>query len=736
MSSGPMPRPVSQRPLPFAARKDLSAHRVQYGDQWYWVLKDPLRNELFRLRGDQYAVHQLLDGRRSLDDIRERIAAEFRELTVTAAQVQELIIDLFRKGLVWSTRSGQAAPLARRQCEQRRRRWLAAVQNPLFIRLPGWDPQRFLDCCLPAAQRLFHPAALLAGAALIVAAWCILIARFDELIERAPSWAELAGGQSLLVFWLMLAGTKTLHELGHALACRRLGGECHEIGVALMMFSPSMYCDVSDAGRLASRWARIGIGAAGMYVELVLSSLAFFGWWLTRDGLLHQACWSVLVIGSVGVVAFNLNPLLRLDGYYMLSDWLGIPNLRQKANRAAGRALCRAALGVPLPEEPGLSRGRRRLLVAYSVASGMYQLQIVVIIAVVLYHALAPYGLQMAGLGFGIVAAATSLVRGARAAVRGWRRHAGRAPQAWRPRATLGLLAAALAAALFVPFPTVATVPLVVEPVDAQPVYVTVEGRLTRIHVRPGQRVKRGDALVELANRELVQRHRVVAASYEMQGVAVAVHQALGDAGQEAIAAEIRESLGAEVESHLESLNQLIVRAPCDGTVIAPPRRGAAGPAGRSREAEPAPLDAAQFGAILPVGTHLLTLAPRSEFQAVLLVDQPSQSSFVSGRAVRIKLDHAPEEVLRGVIETRSANFDRAAFAGDRSGDSFQPDKAAAVSQTAMTPPTSVAPAVVRLTGANAPLVAGLRGEARVIAIHPSLAAWVWRHAKRTFNFL
>jgi putative peptide zinc metalloprotease protein len=725
------PRPISQRPLPFSARKDLSAHRVQYGDQWYWVLKDPLRNELFRLRGDQYAVHQLLDGRRSLDDIRERIAAEFRELTVTAAQVQELVIDLFRKGLVWSTRSGQAAPLARRQCEHRRRRWLAAVQNPLFIRLPGWDPQRFLDRCLPAAERLFHPAALLAGGALIVAAWCFLLTRFDEFMQRAPSWAELVGGQSLLVFWFLLAGIKTLHELGHALACRRLGGECHEIGVALMMFSPSMYCDVSDAGRLASRWARIGVGAAGMYVELVLSSLALFGWWLTREGLLHQACWSVFVIGNVGIVAFNLNPLLRLDGYYMLSDWLGIPNLRQKANRAAGRVLCRAALGVTLPEEPGLSPWRRRLLAGYAVASTVFQLQIVVIIAVVLYHALAPYGLQQAGLWLGIVAATTSIARGGGTAVRGWRRHVGRAPHAWRPRATVVLIAAVVAAALFIPFPTIATAPLVVEPVDAQPVYVTVAGQLTRIHVRPGQSVKRGDVLVQLANRELAEHQRVVTASYEMQGVAVAVHRALGDAGQEAIAAEIHESLGAEVQSQSESIARLTVRAPCDGTVIVPPKRRNAAALGTNHESGSTPLAASELGAFLPIGTHVLTVAPRSEFQPVLLVDQKSQHCFAPGREVRIKLDHAPRGVLRGVIETRSVLYEQSAVAGERSDDGFGGDKMATDSLGA-----SVARAVVRLDAADAPLVAGLRGEARVMAVHPSFAVWAWRHAKRTFNFL
>ncbi len=347
---------MSQRAVPFKARRDLSVHEVQHGDQWYWVLKDPLRNELFRLRADQYALHQLLDGRRSLEEIRARLVGEFRDLTVTLAQLQELVVDLFRKGLVWSTRPGQGAPLARRQRENRRRRLFAALQSPLFIRLPGWDPQRALDRAFPWVRGLFHPAALLAGAVLVAAMWCFMLVRFDEFRQRLPSLAEFFNSGSLLAIWCAVAAAKTLHELGHAFACRRYGGECHEIGVALMMFSPSMYCDVSDAGRLPSRTARLAIGAAGMFVELVLSALAFGLWWNTREGLVHQVSWAVFFVTNVSVVAFNLNPLLRLDGYYMLSDWLGIPNLRTKADRLFGRWLGRTALGLAIPEDPLLAR--------------------------------------------------------------------------------------------------------------------------------------------------------------------------------------------------------------------------------------------------------------------------------------------------------------------------------------------------------------------------------------------
>ena len=130
----------------------------------------------------------------------------------------------------------------------------------------------------------------------MAATWCFVLVRFDDFRQRLPALHEVLQGGSLLLMWAVIAAVKVLHELGHAFACRRFGGECHEIGVALMIFSPSMYCDVSDAGRLPSRWARMAIGAAGMYVELVLSAAAFFVWWNTRDGLLHELSWTVFFV--------------------------------------------------------------------------------------------------------------------------------------------------------------------------------------------------------------------------------------------------------------------------------------------------------------------------------------------------------------------------------------------------------------------------------------------------------
>lgn len=729
-ASAGLPRPSSQRPLPFEARKDLSIQQVRYGAQQYWVLKDPLRNELFRLRADQYAVHQLLDGHRSLEDIRACLTSEFRDLSITLSQVQELVIDLFRRGLVWSTRPGQAEPLAQRQRESRRLRLLGALQNPLFIRLPGWDPQWFLNAAYPRVKGLFRPAAVAAGALLVAATWAVVILQIDEFHARVPTFQDLAHGRSLMMMWAVVAAVKVLHELGHALACRHFGGECHEIGVALMMLSPSMYCDVSDAGRLASRWPRIAVGAAGMCVELVISSLAFFLWWFTRDGALHDLCLAIFLVANISVIALNLNPLLRLDGYFMLSDWLGVPNLRQKADLLAGRFFARLCLGVRSPEDPSLPQSRRWLFVCYAIASTLFRWQLTVIITVVLYKALKPYGLQAAGLLAGSAIFVAAMARGIRSAARAWREARERRTPRWRPRIACGVLALMAVAALTVPFPVLVTAPLIVEPVDGQQVYVSTPGRLMSVRVRPGQRVRRGEILAELENRDLLDAYRQVQTSYDLQCLAVKMHQATGDSAQEVLAREIRDSLEEEVRDCRDRLTQLQIPAPCDGVVICPP-----GPIGSRRSSDRAdrmPLDPSNLGSYLPVGTHLLTVAPSPDFQAVLLVDQSSSPSFAPGVKVRLKLEHAPDKVIHGLVTSRSIP-DQSYGAPD---DSFAREKVAASHAPAGGGTPRLSQATVPLTELNAPVVAGLRGEARVIVFHPSLASWLWRQAHQTFRFL
>ena len=135
-----------------------------------------------------------------------------------------------------------------------------------------------------------------------------------------------------VVVWFTLLVVILIHELGHAFACRRFGGECHELGIMFLVLIPTPYVDASTAWAFPNKWHRIFVGAAGMIVELFFAAICVFVWLNTNPNeLISQLAFNAMLVAGVSTVIFNANPLLRYDGYYMLSDWLEIPNLQQKS---------------------------------------------------------------------------------------------------------------------------------------------------------------------------------------------------------------------------------------------------------------------------------------------------------------------------------------------------------------------------------------------------------------------
>ncbi len=157
-----------------------------------------------------------------------------------------------------------------------------------------------------------------------------------------------------------MAIVKVLHEFGHGLSCKKFGGECHEIGFMLLVFTPCLYCNVSDSWMLPNKWKRVWIGAAGIYVEMILASIAAFVWWFTEQGTtINDLCLNMMFLNVVSTILVNGNPLLRFDGYYILMDVLEIPNLRQKSTEVLKRWFQETCLGLELQDDPFLpTRGK------------------------------------------------------------------------------------------------------------------------------------------------------------------------------------------------------------------------------------------------------------------------------------------------------------------------------------------------------------------------------------------
>ncbi len=373
-------------------RPDLEFGRQGPDARGRWVVKDPVMLRYYTFRDEEHAILQWLDGRSTLAQICERFEKRFAPRRMTPQRVSAFLGDLHRQGLLISAGENQAAQLLeRRQEELREDRW-RRWSSLLAVRFRGFDPELLLGWLHSKARWLFTWPFLAACTIIVLSAAALLLVEANDLGRQLPSLHEFLHPGNLVWLAAVLATTKILHEVAHALTCKHFGGECHELGVMLLVFTPCLYCNVTDSWMMSSRWRRIAVSAAGVALELVLAAVATFGWWYSEPGVFHTICLNTMVVCGLGTVLLNGNPLLRYDGYFILSDLVDIPNLWQESRDAIKRRLASWLLGVD-PATPLWSPERTLFKLLYGVSSMIYRALVVATIAVFLFRILSGWGL-------------------------------------------------------------------------------------------------------------------------------------------------------------------------------------------------------------------------------------------------------------------------------------------------------------------------------------------------------
>ena len=731
----------TSRRLTVRRRPDVTARRHTYHGRGYWLLKDPLGAKYFRLQDHEYALFNRFDGRASLNDIRDWYEAEYPTQSVTFEELEQFVFTLHRNGLVIADTPGQGEQLRKRRDEKRRKRLFATVTNPLFIRFRGIDPERLLNRLYPLVRWFFTWPAVAVCAVLIASALGLIAVQFDKFHAKLPSFHEFFAAGN----WLWLAAAvgvvKIIHEFGHGLMCKHFGGECHEMGVLLFVFTPSLYCNVSDSWMLPSKWQRAAIGAAGMYVELVMASIATFVWWFSQEGMLNQLALNTMFVCSVSTLLFNSNPLLRYDGYYILSDLMEIPNLAPKSRKVLFRKVSQACLGIKLPLERALPERHLAAFAFYAVASAVYRVVIVVSILWFLYHIFEPYRLKVLGqmLAFSVLAA--MIVKPAYGLGRFFT-VPGRTEQMRSSRLIVALiiLAATVAAIVYVPLPHRVTAATYVQHRGAAQVYVEVPGTLEEVLVQPGQQVRRGDVLARLSSTDLeLQLAKLVEKRDRLraQVKSLTQRQHVQKAAAAGLAAT-RKSLAAvedQIARRKADLEHLTLIAPVDGTLLAPPRTS-----GESRSEETlstwsgTPFQSKNLGAHIPAGTLLCRVGDPKQLEALIVIDQ-SEFNFVQvGQPVRIKLDQLPANTFHTeVAEVAELNLTE-----------VPPQLSAKLGGELMTtqgpdghlrPLSTSYAAKAMLDEPDVVLRSGLRGRSKISVGYQSLGSRLWRYLTETFHF-
>lgn len=729
--------PSNQRPIPLRGREDLVVAINDFQGIGYWVIKDPVALKYHRLQAEQYRVLRLLDTQRSLEEIRDEVHKEFPTLRLTLSDVQNLITDLHNKGLVQSDRLGQGGTLLKKHREEKRKKILGTFKNLLYLRLPGWDPERALDWLYPYFQWMFRPWAVTAAALLVLASWMLLAVQFDYFRSRLPEFQQFFGWPNLIYLWVTLGIAKIIHEFGHGLSCKHFGGECHEMGVMLLVFSPCLYCDVSDSWMLRNKWHRIIIAAAGMYIEIILSAIAVFVWWNTKPGIVNHLALNIFFVTTITTVIFNANPLMRFDGYYMMSDLLEIPNLRPKADKLLREGFAWYCLGIESRPDPFMPETGRVWFVLFAIAAWFYRWFILFGITLFLYTVLKPYGLQSIGITLAVVSIGSIFVN---MGVNLYKIIAAPRiePMSYTKIAvSLTIFAAVLTSILAIPIPWHLESTFLIEPRHVQHVYNNVPGQLVKVHVAPGHPVKKGDLLAELVNPELEDERRELVTKIEVQNVEIETQKALDDLTQVFLAEEQLRSLQEQLDDVDRRLSDLHVIAPCAGTVVAPPRVQEPDKeqlATRLPSWHGTPLDDRNQNCFLEERTHLMSIAPSEELEAILLVDQGDRNDMREDMPVEIKFEHVADKTYEGIIQeisTRHVEFAPEALSNKMGGT--LPTVTDAEGRERL---QSIAyQATVLITEDRDWLLPGLRGRARFLVDQRSAGEWLWRYVRRTFYF-
>ncbi|MCY2929117.1 MAG: biotin/lipoyl-binding protein [Planctomycetota bacterium] len=561
-------------------RATPQVHRQHYRGQMWYVIQDASSNQFFRINGAAYQFVGMLDGDRTVSEVWAACNEQLGDSAPTQPEAIQLLGQLYTANLLASEMPGDAQSLLNRYRKRRMREVQGYLMNLLFMRIPLIDPDAFLSRWVGLFGAVFSKVGLVLWALLLGLGLHALAGYWDKLSDRANGILDVGNLPFLYGAFIF---TKVFHEFGHAFACKKFGlraggGEVHAMGVMMLVFTPMPYVDASSAWAFRRKWHRIIVGAAGMMVELAIAAVAAFVWVATFTGksptALNALAFNVMFICSVSTLIFNGNPLLRFDGYYILSDLLEIPNLSQRANQYLCYLVKRYLWRVKPLRNPANTTGEKVWFVLFGVASNIYRVLVSVRIllfvadkiflvgAIMAISAIVAWVFRPIGKFLRYLASNNELAR----------------VRTWAVASSAIFFLGLIAAVGVIPWPDRYRVEGIVKPFLESDVVPRTEGHLVRIVAPDGARVHAGDVLFVLENRELLAQAEQLKSRLKVLSVQLASAGAkVGRSGTErensAMIAAIKVDIDAAAKELAETERQiadLSVRAKIDGVWIAP----------------------------------------------------------------------------------------------------------------------------------------------------------------------
>jgi len=621
-------------PLKVGLRSDLHVTRQHTRGGPRYLVHDPVSFQNHSFSIEDYQILVAIVRQRTLADT-------FAEL-VKRGQLEDNDEDKqgFYKFVLWLHGTGLLhLPIGNGDLLFERHRKKQAVRRPrwhqalMSYKIPLGNPDGFLRRSLRWCGWLFAtPGLLLWSALMATVAWKCL-GRFDELFAES---AEMLAIHNLPILWLALVALKAIHEFVHAYACRKFGAPVPEMGIVLVMMTPCAYVDASASWKLMRRRQRVVVALAGMYVESFVAGIAALVWAGTQPGFAHDIAFNLVALASLVTVLFNLNPLMKYDGYYLFSDLAGVFNLQQRATSHLSAWASHLGLGTGRPRH-AFTRGECWLYLVYGPATIIYR--------VVLAFGIT--GLVMmqwpgAGLFLGIVFAWLLMVQPILRLVRHlWSAQEQPALRTRGRLVAIGLLVLVPFTVAFLPISWNVTAPGILDPRTRESVRAPANGFVDALSAGNGVRVRANEPLCVLRNPELEMRLVQLQGELEAERISLDTVE-LDDTTQAAMHRARLAHLEAGVTEIDKRLRAMSLIAHVEGTVTSS-------------------LDIDLDGRFLQQGEELFQIQSEHRFLRMVLTDEAvSRARLEIGTAAKVRFTCAPDQTVRAIVREIRASASRA----------------------------------------------------------------------------
>jgi len=551
-------------------RPRLSPHanviHQHYGPTMAYIVEDPASGQYYRMTEAAYLFVGLLDGKRTVDEAWNTCNAQLGDDAPTQRECIQVLSQLQMFGLLLGNSELAADMVLERKAQAKSTAIKKRTGLGVFWSIPLYNPEPMLERHKALISFMFSRLGATVWLAVVGAAIYLVLTNTDRLANdfgEAVSFRPEVISALALIFLVLRA----IHELGHAAACKAMGGRSTEIGVIMIAgVLPLPYCDATTAWRFPEIWRRVVVSLGGIFAETFLAAIAAIVWALT-DSATHPTAtlisYQIMIVSGVTTLVFNLNPLLRYDGYYILSDVVGSPNLAQRSKDFLKFLIERYAFGVKSNRPPRIrDRAEASLLFVYALLATPYRLFIGIAIALIIAEQYGAIGLVLSVIvafvwlvwpllkGLGYLVSSPKLI--------------GRRARALAVSALV--VGVPIAALLIIPAPNSGYAPAIIQASESASARAGEDGFIARVLVRAGEHVTAGQALVELTNPELEAEAEAARARWERAVRSLNFAMTRTQADEDRARAELAKS-SVEMRRLESRLAKLTITAPIDGVV-------------------------------------------------------------------------------------------------------------------------------------------------------------------------